>query len=430
MSITAAALLLAAATPANAPPGLPDALERLADQGTFSGAVVVRDSAGVRFAQGFGKADPFEGRDFTPDTVVDSGSLPKPVTAAAVLSLAQKGRIDLDSPVRRYLPDYPYADGTVRHLLSHSAGLPDNSIETIVGKTNADFLAEIRARSLPPKFDPGTQFTYCNLCTITLALLLERVTGRHYLDVVREEAALPPAVGIRPARLADWKGRAIGYRTTAAGAIERADSYDDERFYGAANLSISANQLADWGSRWWQAPLSALRPAATGPASIGGKISGLTLGNWYCAGGGRRCHYLGHHEGFHHMLYWDSDRRISIAMVSNNSLEPALQQRLQRALVAFAEGRERDGTREIELARAAEPAAPGDYRIGGQVTALDAPTGPVMKITHGDVAYDAFPVSANVRYVPGLDAYLSGSNGHLRLLTLYEDSTGTLVERR
>jgi CubicO group peptidase (beta-lactamase class C family) len=430
MSTIVAALLLAAATPATAPPGLYDALERLAEQGKFSGAVVVRDSSGVRFAEGFGKADPFEGRDFTPDTVVDSASLSKPVTAAAVLSLAQKSRIHLDSPVRRYLPDYPYADGTVRHLLSHSAGLPDSAIETIVGTTNADFLAEIRARSLPPKFDPGTGFAYCNLCTTTLALLLERVTGRHYLEVVREEAALPPAVGLRPARLAEWKARAIGYRTTPAGSIERADSYDDERFYGAANLSITASQLADWGSRWWTQPLSGLRPAATSPASIRGKISGLTLGNWYCAPGGRRCHYLGHHEGFHHMLYWDSDRRISIAMVTNNSLEPALQQRLQRALVAFAEARERDGAQEIDMAHATEPAAPGSYRIGRQVTTLEPPTSAVMKVTHAGVAYDAFPLSANVRYVPGLDAYLSGSNGKLRLLTLYEDSTGEPVERR
>src|SRR5262245_15374751 len=101
------------------PPSLHDALEQLVRDGRFSGAVVIRDARGVRFAQGYGLADPFSGRRFTPDTPVDSASLSKPVTAAGVLLLANAGKLDLDALVRRYLPGYPHEQTTVRHLLSH-----------------------------------------------------------------------------------------------------------------------------------------------------------------------------------------------------------------------------------------------------------------------------------------------------------------------
>ena len=147
-----AAIALAVVSPASTAEvrtELADALERLAREGAFSGAVVILGSDGVRFAQGFGFADPFTGRRFTPDTPVDSASLAKPVTAAAVLMLARDGRIDLDAPVSRYLADYPHPQATVRHLLAHSAGLPvEESLEPLGGKTNEMLLAEIsRARS-------------------------------------------------------------------------------------------------------------------------------------------------------------------------------------------------------------------------------------------------------------------------------------------
>ena len=113
---------------------MPQALERLARDGELSGAVVIRGSDGVRFAGGYGPADPFTDRRFTPETPVDSASLAKPVTAAAVLMLARNGRVDLDAPVRRYLPSYPHEQATVRQLLAHSAGLPvEQMLEPLAG---------------------------------------------------------------------------------------------------------------------------------------------------------------------------------------------------------------------------------------------------------------------------------------------------------
>jgi hypothetical protein len=192
-------------------------------------------------------------------------------------------------------------------------------------------------------------------------------------------------------------------------------------------------QLAEWGAQWWRPPLVSVRAEAIAPALIAGKPSGLTWGNWYCAPRGRRCHYLGHHEGFHHMLYWDADRRTSVAMVSNNSLAPGLQQRLQRALVAFAEGRGAPARAELGAPLPDRTAVPGSYRFPARETVVVTAEGPSgMTIERRGITYPAYPTGTGIRYVPGLDAYLAGgSGGRLRLLSHYEDLEGApLAPRR
>lgn len=395
-------------------------LSQLAREGQFSGAVVVRGPEGVRFARGYGAADPFTGRPFTPDTPVDSGSIAKPVTAVAVLLLARDGKVDLGAPVRRYLPEYPHAETTVRHLLAHSAGLPfDDAPDALFGKTNAALLAGVSGKA---QFQPGSAFAYCNLCYVTLALLIERVSGIHYLSFARSRLALPRAVTLRPLRLDGWKGRAIGYRRTSAGKVERFDSWEGEAFYGTANLSLSAAQLAQWGSEWWKPPLSAIRAEATTPAMIAGKRSGLSWGNWYCAPQRHRCHYLGHHEGFHHMLYWDAKRRISLAMVTNNALAPAFHQSLQRALVAFAENRPAAGRREVQHRLPEREAPIGEFQLGAREVLAVKKAGREVSVQRRGLSYSAYPTGSPVRYVPGLDGYLAGDEaGRLHWKSLYDE---------
>jgi CubicO group peptidase (beta-lactamase class C family) len=424
-SLFASLLFIACCSAARAsePAKLHDTLEQLSRAGRFSGAVVVRGADGVRFARGYGPADPFEGRAFTPDTPADSGSLAKPVTSAAVLLLARDGKIDLDAPVRKYLPEFPQAFTTVRHLLSHSAGLElKGSPDGLANKSNSDLLATV----VEPLFPPGTGFHYCNLCSVTQAILIERVAGVQYLEFVRKKLGVPSTVSLRPKRLADWKGRAIGYRRSPDGKIERFDSWEDELFYGTANFSISAAQLAEWGSQWWQPELQSIFVAATTTARIGQGQSGLTLGNWYCAKGGRRCHYLGHHEGFHHMLYWDANRRVSVAMMSNNALAAGLQQRLQRALVDFVEGDPGQAQREISIPLPDIPAPLGRFQFPSGEKVEIVANGNRRSIRRAGIEYPAYPIGSGMRYVPGLDAYLAGApDERLRLLTLYEDLLGS-----
>jgi len=236
---------------------------------------------------------------------------------------------------------------------------------------------------------------------------------------------------LRPRRLADWPGRAIGYRRKADGRMERFDSWDGELLYGSANLSISAAQLAQWGSEWWKSRLQPLRHAAMTRARIGRNETGLTLGNWYCAQSGRRCHYLGHHEGFHHMLYWDADRRVSVAMVTNNSLAPAFHQSLQRALVAFAENRLVDARRELQACLPGAEAPVGQFKTPAGERVVVTKSGSRVSVERRGLSYPAYPTGSAIRYVPGLDAYIAGDQrGRLHWVSLYDEFVGLPLERR
>jgi CubicO group peptidase (beta-lactamase class C family) len=294
-------------------------------------------------------------------------------------------------------------------------------MEPLAHKTNGDMLGEIGRRNLPPNFRPGSAFSYCNSCYNSLALLIERVTGQPYLQFLQRRIGLPARAALRPSALADWTGRALGFRRGPDGDVERADSFEGEVFYGSANLSIDALALAEWGTQWWTS-LAPIRSGATEPAQIGTGRSGLTLGNWYCAPKGKRCHYLGHHEGFHHMLYWDAERRLSIAMVTNNTLAPDLQQPLQRAIVAFANEHSAAATAELAARPPHIRAMPGSYRTsGGEVVGVEAGSGPLLRLTRRGVAYTVFPLGNGIGYAPGLDTYVTGSStGGLGMLSLYE----------
>lgn len=434
--VVAAALaaMLAAPAAATPPPGLDATLRQLHDSGRLSGAVVVMRGGVPTFAQGYGPADPFAGLPFTPDTPSESGSLAKPVTAALVLGLVRDGRIALDRPVRDYLPEYPDAETRVRHLLSHSAGLPDyDRFQPVAGKTTADFLRALRKDGSTARGRAGRAFAYCNLCYDTLALLAERVTGQSYQALLDRRLFGPAglrASRLRPPFLKDWLGRAIGYRR-AEGGLERADSWDGEHFYGGSNIAFTARDLARLGA-WFAGPSDpGLRRMATAPARVNGRPTGLTLGNFYCAADRASCHYTGHHEGFHGFLYWDARREIAVAMLTNNMLAPSLQQRLQRALVAFAEHRPADAGREMALATPGQPIRPGAYRAGGQLITLAPAAGPFWTITLNGLAYTGFPVGEGWTYVPGLDVYLSGTpRGALRWTTLYKDGLARPVRAR
>ena len=112
-------------------------------------------------------------------------------------------------------------------------------------------------------------------------------------------------------------------------------------------------------------------------------------------------------------------------MVTNNTLAPALQQRLQRALVAFSEGRAERGRRELASLLPDSPIAPGSYVLAtGEVIVL-AGTGRRMTVRRRGLEYGAYLIGSGIRYVPGLDVCLAGSTlGRLHWLSLYEDMLG------
>jgi CubicO group peptidase (beta-lactamase class C family) len=152
----------------------------------FMGSVLVARGPAVVFARGYGSANLEWSIPNDATTKFRLGSLTKQFTAASILLLEERGKLNVEDRVTKYLPDAPAAWGpiTIRHLLTHTSGLPNftafadyRSLASL--PTTPDALVA-RFRDKPLDFQPGEKFSYSNSGYALLGYLIEKVTGGSY----------------------------------------------------------------------------------------------------------------------------------------------------------------------------------------------------------------------------------------------------------
>jgi len=165
----------------------------------FSGVVLIARNANVLFHEAYGFADREAKVPNAKDTKFNLGSINKNFTRAAVLQLVRQGRIALDDPIKKYLPDYPNAEAAekvkVRHLLSMTSGIGDFFGERYDAtpkekiRTLQDYLPLFADQ--PLEFEPGTANKYSNGGYLVLGLIIEKAAGVDYYAYVREHIFEP-----------------------------------------------------------------------------------------------------------------------------------------------------------------------------------------------------------------------------------------------
>ncbi len=177
-----------------------------------------------------------------PTTIFQSGSTGKQFTAAAVLLQVEDGKLRLDDSIAQYFPgDRPsWRATTVRHLLTHTSGLPDYEGEGAALDLRRDYTEQELvqwAMRLEPQFPPGTRWAYSNTGYVVLGALIRKVSGEFYGDVLRKRIFTP--AGMATARVISETDivphRAAGYELVD-GAV-RNQSW----------VSPSVNTMADGG---------------------------------------------------------------------------------------------------------------------------------------------------------------------------------------
>jgi CubicO group peptidase (beta-lactamase class C family) len=166
------------------------------DNGRFSGSALVGYGDKIVYEGAFGFADETWRVANTTATRFQIGSLTKQFTAALILDLAERGRINLDATLSVYLPDYRHdvADSiTIRQLLGHSAGIPDfvrrPDIMRILKEPAAPKEVVSNYCSNPLEFRPGTQFKYSNCGYLILGAVYEQIAGESYSEGLRRLTA-------------------------------------------------------------------------------------------------------------------------------------------------------------------------------------------------------------------------------------------------
>lgn len=175
------------------PPGQVRALDRFVGQFTdlamFDGVVLVDIGGDVVYRQSFGFANYELGVRHAPDHRFRIASVSKAVTDTAIAKLIEAGVIELDTPIAKYLPDFPSAESiTVKHLLDHTSGIAHTNRLPWADGSVSFSTAEIveRLSTLPLDFPPGSETRYSNGGYAVAARILELVGDMSLTDVLRD----------------------------------------------------------------------------------------------------------------------------------------------------------------------------------------------------------------------------------------------------
>ena len=165
-------------------------------------AVAVIKAGEVMLAKGFGEANVEHHVPVTPETVFQSGSVGKQFTSTAVMLLVQDGKLALTDSITKFFPNAPasWKGITVRHLLTHTSGIPDYTTDQMDYRRDytEDDILQI-ASKLTPEFPPGSRWNYSNTGYVLLGIIIHKVSGQFYGDVLRERVFKP--LGMASARV-------------------------------------------------------------------------------------------------------------------------------------------------------------------------------------------------------------------------------------
>ena len=175
------------------------------EKGGFNGAWLYAEKGEIVSKGALGFRDPEDTLPITEDTIFQLASVTKQFTAAAVMLARREGLLELDDEITKYFPEIPYPDVTIRHLLTHTSGIPDyfddadwfikiwKEEKRVPGNDEIlRFLCETEAK---PYFAPGEGMHYSNTGYNLLALLVERLSGVPYEDFLQKNIFEPAGMG-------------------------------------------------------------------------------------------------------------------------------------------------------------------------------------------------------------------------------------------
>ena len=195
----------------------------------------------------------------TTESIIEAGSVAKQFTAAAILLLAQQGKLSIDDRVRKHIPELPDygAPLTIRHMLNHTSGLRDwGTVAAVEGWPRGsrvhthDHVLDIIARQRSLNFPPGSEYLYSNSGYNLLAIIVQRVSGQPFADFTRS-AIFEPLGMTRTSWRDDYtrivKGRATAYSPTRGGFRL---NMPFENVHGNGGLLTTVEDLLRWSANF------------------------------------------------------------------------------------------------------------------------------------------------------------------------------------
>jgi CubicO group peptidase (beta-lactamase class C family) len=289
---------------------------------TFMGTVLVARGSEVILSKGYGSANLEWNVPNTPSTKFRLGSITKQFTAASILLLEERGKLTLDDPIRKYVPDAPkeWDKITIFNLLTHTSGIPNFTSlpdyktlkldEMPVAKTI------VTVRDKPLDFPPGEKMSYSNSGYLVLGDVIEIVTGASYEKFVTDNIFTP--LGMKDSgydsNTAVIARRAAGYVPSGTGLVNAGYVHMSIPHAAGALYSTTEDLL-----RWEQGLFGG---KVVSPASLAKMTTpfkndyalGLTVQS---VGGRKVIQHGGGIDGFNTFLAYYPDDKLTVAVLAN-----------------------------------------------------------------------------------------------------------------
>jgi CubicO group peptidase (beta-lactamase class C family) len=291
-------------------------------------SVAIATDHALRWAEGFGMADLENSVPAKPYTVYRLGSISKPITAVAVMQLAERKKLDLDASIRTYVPAFPPKPWrvTVRQLLGHLGGVRHYRTLAEVDSTKhySNLLDPLDAfKNDPLLFEPGTHFHYSSYGYTLLGAALENVAGTKFADYVRRNIAEPAGMdGTQPDDVYKIiRNRAHGYRLRRDGQVENCALADTSNKIPAGGFVASADDLVRFAIAVEQDVLlgrESVRQMFTSQRTRDGPLTNYGLGWQVVERDGRKwVAHPGRQQGARTLLVLLPSEGIAIAILTN-----------------------------------------------------------------------------------------------------------------
>jgi CubicO group peptidase (beta-lactamase class C family) len=219
----------------------------------FMGAVLVERDGNAILDKGYGSADLEWKIPNAPDTRFRLGSITKQFTAAGILLLEERGKLKVEDPISKYMPDEPAAwkNITFFHLLTHTSGIPSFTsfpdYNELQSRPVTPEQLVARFRDKPLDFQPGEKWNYSNSGYALLGYLLEKISGEKYCDFLQQNIFAPLAMhdtGCDSNSMV-LPRRASGY-TPGPHGLENASYIDMTVPFSAGELYSTTGDLRRW----------------------------------------------------------------------------------------------------------------------------------------------------------------------------------------
>jgi len=221
----------------------------------LGGILLAAKQGKVVYEKAVGKANLELDVPLSTDNVYRIGSITKQFTSVAILQLMEKGKLQLDDDITKFIPDYPVHGYhiSIANLLSHTSGIKDyteiKDMSPDVFRRKDSVTDVIRLfKDQPMEFEPGTAFKYSNSNYVLLGYIIEKLTGQTYEQYITEHIFVP--LGMihsfydSPEKVIP--GRLPGYMATGGNGAVNADYLDPSNAYAAGALLMTAADLFKW----------------------------------------------------------------------------------------------------------------------------------------------------------------------------------------